>query len=307
MRRPELIAALSGLFIACFVPAAFCDDDDTSFQNHEHAKDSVYTRIINETNAVYKISGVTNGIVPLASSNNLPKLWFPVGEDVTYNIYWGFIHVGTSHVTTEWVQQDGKLRLRIRHLTKTNRVVAQLYPVEDTIETLIDPGPFLPIYFRKSLSEGHYHADEITVFDHAAGLGSQGSFRNGHVKEFKIEHDTRDIVTLMFWLRKNPFTPGDKVNYRVMADEKIYDLRINVTTNETKKVSSYGKVAVTRIDPDASFNGLFVRKGKITVWVSNDPRRLCTEVEAEVPVANVHLTLDKVTGPGDDPWVKPRK
>jgi hypothetical protein len=63
-------------------------------------------------------------------------------------------------------------------------------------------------------------------------------------------------------------------------------------------------VDVTRIEPEAAFNGLFMRKGKITVWVSRDDRRVCTRVDAEVPVANIHIVLDKVLGPGDDAWVK---
>ncbi len=289
--RKFIFIALSFLSIACF------------------AKDNTndYLFIDRDSNAVFKIAVATNGLVPLSNSNNLPKLWFPVGEGMTYDIYWGVIHVGTTSVTTDWVEQDGKPRLRIRHFTKTNRVVATLYPVEDTIETVIDPGPFLPVYFRKTLSEGHYRSDEITVFDRDAKLGRQGSFRDGHVKGFKIEPDTRDIVTAMYWLRRDSFTVGTTNQYRVMADEKLYDLFVKPVGIEEQKVSAYGRIKVTRLDPDAAFNGLFMRKGKITVWVSNDERRLCTRMDAEVPVAAIHIELDRVRGPGDDAWVKKKK
>lgn len=272
------------------------------------AKDNTndYISIDKSSNAVARIAVVTNGVAALANSNNLPALWFPVGEETIYDIYWGFIHVGTSRAITDWVEQDGKPRLRVRHLTKTNRVVAQLYPVEDTIETLIDPQTFLPVYFRTKMSEGHYRNDEITVFNHGDGYGEQGSFRNGHVKKFKIESDTRDIVTLMYWLRRDEFTVGTTNQYRVMADEKLYDLFVKPTASEKQKVGDYGKVDVTRLDPEAAFNGLFMRKGKMTVWVSEDERRLCTKIEAEVPVANIHIALDEVRGPGDDAWVKKR-
>lgn len=262
-----------------------------------------------DSNAVLRAASVTNGMTELVATNrtDLPKLWFPVGEAMTYDIYWGILHVGSSRVTTDWIEKDGKPLLRIRHLTKTNKVVAQVYPVEDTMETVIEPVRFLPIYFRKKLSEGGYRADEITVFDHEAKVARQGSFRNGNYHEFPLESDTRDIVTQMYWLRRDSFAVGSTNTYRVMADEKIYDLVVRATREEKRSVGDYGKVNVVRLDPEAAFNGLFVRKGKITVWVSNDSRKLCTRIDAEVPVASIHVELDKVEGPGDDTWVKPKK
>lgn len=270
------------------------------------AKDSPedYISIDKSSNAVWRIAGATNGVTALAHSNNLPALWFPVGEETRYNIYWGVLHVGSARVSTDWVEQNGEPRLRVRHVTKSNRVIAQLYPVEDVVETLIDPASFLPVYFRTKMSEGRYRNDEITVFNHAAGYGEQGSFKNGHVKKFKIDPDTRDVVTLMFWLRREPFTVGATNQYRVMADEKLYDLLVKPTRTEEHEVADYGRMTVTRIDPEAAFNGLFIRKGKMTAWISDDERRLCTKVEAEVPFANIHIALAEVRGPGDDDWVK---
>lgn len=279
-----------------------------AFPSAASAKDNTndYISIDRDSNAVRRLAVVTNNITAPARTNNLPALWFPVGEETVYDIYWGVLHVGSSRAITEWVEQDGRLRLRVRHVTKTNRVVAQIYPVEDVIETLIDPATFLPVYFRTKMSEGHYRNDEITVFNHAAGYGEQGSFRNGRVKKFRIEPDTRDIVTLMYWLRRGEFTVGSTNQYRVMADEKLYDLYVKPTRSEKQKVGDYGTVDVTRLDPEAAFNGLFLRKGKMTVWVSDDERRLCTKIQAQVPVANIHIALDEVLGPGDDDWVRKR-
>lgn len=284
---------LTTLLLACAVRAK----DDTN----------EYAFIDKRTNAVWEINHATNGLVPLTSSNDLPKLWFPVGEVVHYNVYWGILHVANTTVSADWMQQDGKLRLRIRHLTKSNRVIATLYPVEDALETVIDPQTFLPVYFTKKLSEGDYRADELTVFDHAGGLARQGSFRTGHVKGIRIEPDSRDIVTMMYWMRREPFTVGATNTFRVLTDQKIYDFAARPTAELLQKVASYGKVKVSKLEPDAAFNGLFVRKGKITAFVSADDRRLCTRIDASVPFADIHIELEKVTGPGDDAWVAPKK
>ncbi len=288
-------ATLIVLAFCVLVPGAFAKEETNE-----------YLSIDLSSNAVYRIATATNGFTTLTDTNNLPKLWFPVGEEMTYDLYWGFIHVGTSHITTDWVAQNGKPRLRIRHVTRTNRAVATLYPVEDVLETVIDPVPFLPVYFRKTLSEGHYHADELTVFHHDTGILEQGSFRNHHVKTCKIEPDTRDLVTLMYFMRKTPFQSGTTNTCRVMADDRIYDLTLRIRDEETQQIDGYGDIKTLRLDPEAAFNGLFIRKGKVTFWISHDQRQLCTQVEATVPVANIRVKLAAVTGPGDDAWVRPR-
>ena len=257
--------------------------------------------------ALTRMAAVTNGIVPMADATNVPTLWFPVGESMIYNVYWGVIHVGTSRVTTEWVEKDGKPLIRIRHVTRTNKAVASVYPVEDTMESVIEPTTFLPLYFRKNVSEGGYRAAEMTVFDHAKGEAEWGSFKNNRHNTFPIEKDTRDLVTYMYWLRQTQFKQGLAITNRVMTDEKIYDLTLRCKVVDGIELDRYGKVNSARLIPTSSFNGLFVHKGTMTVWVSVDKRCVCTRIEAEVPVASIHIELDQVKGPGDDFWVKKKK
>jgi hypothetical protein len=233
-----------------------------------------------------------------------PSLWFDVGERLLYDIYWGFIHVATTEVTTQWVEEEGQpLRIRITYRTKSNNVIAKIYPVDDILESVIDAETFLPVSFKKKQSEGGYRSDEFTVFDHDGGTMLWKSLLNGDEKTFPIDPDTRDLITLMYYFRSMNFYVGKQLNFRVMADEKLYDLYVEVTKREDIKLSEYGKVPSFQFAPQAAFQGLFVRKGKVTFWVSDDDRKLCTQIEAEVPVANVRLKLREVSGPGDDFWI----
>lgn len=232
-----------------------------------------------------------------------PKLWFNVGEELLYTIHWGVIRVAETRVTTEWIEEDGRRLIAIRYRTRSNSFLNKIYRVDDTIEAVIDPGPFLPVRFTKTLSEGKYRTDEVTVFDHAAGKAYWKNRYRNNEKEFDIEPDTRDLVTFMYYMRQHAFEPGEKVTYRVMADEKIYDVFIDVGSVDTLKTDKFGKVKSVRITPEAAFEGLFVRKGKIVLWVSQDERRVATRVQATVPVADIHINLAEVLGPGHDRWV----
>ena len=233
-----------------------------------------------------------------------PDLWFEVGEELVYKLHWGVMGVGETRVTTEWVEKDGRRLIAIRYRTRSNAFLDRIYRVDDTIEAVIEPTTFLPVRFTKILNEGRYKTDEVTTFDHAAGRAYWRHRTKDRTKEFDIEPDTRDLVTFMYFMRQREFQPGETAQYRVMADEKLYDVTINAEKVDTLKMERYGKVRSIRITPEAAFEGLFVRKGKMTLWVSQDPRRIATRIQVTVPVADVHINLHEVKGPGNDAWVR---
>lgn len=233
------------------------------------------------------------------------EFWFPVGEELVYDIYWGKIHVGQSRVTTSWREEEGRQLLSIRLKTRTNRVLSVMYPVDDYIESLIDPKDFIPVSFVKKLSEGRARKDEMTRFDHSAGVAHWQSNLNGKKASFPIEKDTRDIPSLMYFLRQCELQPGESYEYQVMADEKVYAMTVHATKLETVRLSKYGRVPSILLEPMASFGGVFVRKGRMWMWVSRDSRRVATKISVEVPFANIHLYLREILGPGSENWPAP--
>jgi len=232
---------------------------------------------------------------------NLP---FLVGEELVYHAYWGVFNVAETVVRSSWDTYEGRRVIAVRIRTQGTSVIDKIYPVDDTIETLIDPATMLPIRFEKKLSEGRHRAHEITVFDHAAGKAHLHNVKRDKREIIDIDPDMRDLVAFMYSMRTHDYVVGEEREYRVLTDEKIYDLWLKVEGMDTMKFDRFGKVRSFRIEPKAAFEGLFVRKGKLTVWVSDDPRRICTRIMATVPVANVRINLVEVRGPGDDFWVK---
>lgn len=230
-------------------------------------------------------------------------LWFPVGERIAYRILWGRIPAAVSVASSEWVDHDGRRLLAIRFETKSNRVLSTFYPVDDFIESLVEPETFLPVRFTKRLNEGRYHCDETTEFDHERGVAVFTNNRSGRRREYAIEPDTRDLVSFMYGMRRVELPVGSRREFRVMADEKLYDLTLRAAKKVGIGLPNHGKVNSVQLEPEAAFQGLFVRSGKMTVWVSDDDRRVITKAAIKVPVAHVNLVLDKVSGPGDDAWV----
>jgi len=234
------------------------------------------------------LAGSARGQTPV------PELWFPVGEQLTYQIRWGMIPVGRTTASTFWREEGGRTRLVVQFRTRTNRFLEKIYPVDDFLESVIDPVSFLPVRFTKRLSEGHYRADETTEFDHRHRRARWQSNRSGRTTNLDIEADTRDLISFMYFMRSSRFKVGEVQSHRVMADEKVYDLYVKAVKSEVLNLPGLGPRRSIKVEPEAAFNGLFVRKGKVWMWVSDDDERLCTRLVARVPVASVSLLLVKI-------------
>jgi len=221
-----------------------------------------------------------------------PSLSFPVGEVLKYKIYWGVVPVGYSSATTAWTEEDGRKLLAIRFRTRTNKVLSKLYPVNDKIESIIDPVTFLPVRFTKNLSEGKYRCHEVTTFDHKNGTATMVSLPDKKEKSYEIDPDTRDIVSFMYYMRTLDFPIGKTVKARVMADERVYDIEIDVLGKDRVKIVDGKRIPCVKLEPKASFEGLFVRKGRMTLWVSEQKPSVVTRMSAKIPVASIKLVLE---------------
>jgi hypothetical protein len=229
---------------------------------------------------------------------------FPVGEELTYAAYWGFIPVGKVRIVTRWAEVDGRTLLAIRYRARSNRVLSAIYPVDSVIEALVDPATFRPVRFTKSLNEGRHHKYEVTTYDFTRLQAHCEKTGKGLVKEYAIEQDTRDLVTFTFYMRRHQFQVGSNQQFRVSDDDKMYDLTVNVLKEERVDLSEFGKVNCTKLEPLSQLQGVFVRKGRMFLWVAPGERCVVTKIEASLPVANVRAVLQEVRGPGDDFWVR---
>lgn len=230
---------------------------------------------------------------------------FPVGEELVYALYWGGIPIGSTRVTTGWVEEGGQRLLRIREVTLSNKVIGTIYPVNDLVETFVDPETFLPVCFVRNISEGRTRHRDETVFDFEAMKARSRSFTKAAVREFEIEKDTRDILCFMYYTRRQGFQAETAPEFKVMADDKLCSLTTHAQKVEKVHLDRYGDVECLKMEPKAEFDGLFVRKGRMFTWVSNDPRHVLVKAWIDTPFANVKVLLEDVLGPGSDFWVKP--
>lgn len=244
-------------------------------------------------------------------SGGVPKpevdLPFPIGEVLEYEIFWGWVGVGTSVATTSWEWHDDRWCIAIRFRTRTSGIAERLYPVDDNVVTYVDGKTLRPLKFVTKLSAGRHERDEVTVFDWDKGVARYTRRREGsddEHKEYEIQENTRDLVSFMYFMRRTDFQENSTYEFEVVVNDKLYELEVNSKGYENVRLKNYGRVRSLRLEPRASFEGVFVRRGEMVVWLSEDERRILTKLEADTPFASVKLLLRNVRGPGDDDWIK---
>lgn len=256
-----------------------------------------------------------SGISAICAEEEIPNLPpvpevtfpFPVGETLTYTIYWGWIAVGESKATTRWEWVEDRWLLRIRFRTVSNGVIAKLYPVDDVVDTFVDPVTAHPVSHILNLQEGKHERKSRTLFDWEklqAVYTKEHTDKEDEVKTIALKPGSRDLVSFMYFLRKHRFEDQQAYEFEVLSDYKLYQL--TVTTEGTDKIhlDEYGKVKSLKLLPEAEFEGVFVRSGKMVIWLSDDERHLLTKLLLDTPFANVKLLLKSVEGPGAEDWKK---
>lgn len=244
-----------------------------------------------------------------AENDEQPQPWFPVGETLTYKVCWGIFPVAETRVTAELIEEEEdentRILLALKVTTRSYTILDVIYPVNDYIESIVDPATFLPLRFVKNLSEGRYRLHEITTFNHKAHTAHWKHLVKKDEKTFAIEDDTRDLLSFMYFMRSQKLAPNKSYTYQLMADEKLYDLFVNTRDYVNISIPGFGALRTLSIVPEAKFQGFFVRVGKLQVWLATDERCLAVKAIAKAPViGSIKLLLDKVEGPGNDSWVK---
>ncbi|MBN1556622.1 MAG: DUF3108 domain-containing protein [Lentisphaerae bacterium] len=240
--------------------------------------------------------------VPAGTETN--AFWFPVGERLRYRLYWGFIPVGTAELESAWTEFEGRPHLALRAWARTTAILSAIFPVDDRVESIVDPETFLPVQYEQILNEGRHHRHDLFTFDHAGRKAYWRSLLKERSRIVDIGPDTRDVLTLLYAMRAEGLSVGEQRMFRVVVDEKLYDLFVEGLEYEILEAAGAGDVRCLKVEPQAQFGGIFVRKGRVQAWFTDNARRICVRMTGRVPVASVKAVLTEVGGPGASAWAE---
>lgn len=222
------------------------------------------------------------------------------GERLSFHGRWFGIPVGSGWIEAKGpVQLDGRPAYLIEAEGHSNDFLSTLYPVHDTLRSYLDPETLRPLRCEKIQREGHYRADEVVTFDYTRLIATYTSRLNQSIKDVPISADVQDILGAFYWLRRQAQQPHDTLHANLYSDEKMYKTAFDVLQPTILELRRRGTFPCLLIEPRPQFKGVFVRRGRLWVYLSADARRLPLYVKIATPWGPMSGVIDQSSIPAN--------
>ncbi len=218
-----------------------------------------------------------------------PPLMTAAREKFLYDISWSGIHVGQA--VLEAFNENG--RIRITSSVRSAAVISLFYRVEDFSESSIVNG--LPAHFRIKQHEGKYRSDKDTVFDGPERKIIFYNYLNNTMEEHPIKGGLPwDVMSGFYHLRTMPLVEGQTVYVDVFDSGKFLKVAVRVVRKEKIEVPGVGEVATVMVKLLLTSDGLFKSKGNVSIWLTDDVKRIPVRVETKIPIGSVTAELSSM-------------
>ena len=170
-------------------------------------------------------------------------------------------------------------------------------------ESLVDPNGFLILRTAKLDEQGKRVRASVAEFDRRADRvtwtqrNPNDPNADPRVVTNMIRDAAHDIISAIYYLRAQPLATGQSFDLVVSDDGQTYRVPVQVFERKTMKTVA-GKVATLRLGIGLFGDGRLVsdRKGDMTIWLTDDARRLPVRARLDADVGTLDIKLKKFTG-----------
>ncbi|HLQ78013.1 MAG TPA: DUF3108 domain-containing protein [Terriglobia bacterium] len=224
---------------------------------------------------------------------------FHVGELLTYDISWSnTLSAGsaTFAVKDKKSLAGGRSAYDIVAEAKPAWLFYKLYPLYYKLETSLDTASLLPIQGSMYSEERNRKRTKITRFVSSTSVEYEFWTSSVSRKTRIVEPMTQDPLSLFYMLRALAPTSKSPVTIPLIESGEIYRFRIQLDAHETVKTGAgtFPAVRETAIVLDAQ--GRIIANRKLTLWFSDDVRRIPLRMDTSLPVGTFVLSLSSVRG-----------
>ena len=218
---------------------------------------------------------------------------FQVGEQLTYDISWLNITAGTAVMAVSGAGTDGDRPLaKLITTTQSRPMITKFFPVDNRVESIVDPATLLPEHLTFKRREGKKKEDIEYTFHQKEGTVTV--VKGGTTETLAMPPGTQDVISCLYYARSElSLQPGSFLTMNVHHDKK--NRKLDVRVEEIETVSGpWGEVETARVLVVMPFQGLFLNQGNIRVWFTTDDRRIPVRMKAKVIIGSI--VADLVSG-----------
>jgi hypothetical protein len=225
---------------------------------------------------------------------------FSVGEKLTYSVSWStIIEAGIAVMEVkEGTKVDGKPTYDVISTTRSVGVVDLVYPVRDTVESVIDANEIYSRSFHLQESHGKKTRQRDMVYDRANGTVSV-VVNNGKPDIYSVPDRIQDALSSLYYVRtREDFVIGKAIVVDVHDGDKTYAVEVHVLGKERMKTPA-GEFDTIKVKTHPKYEGVFMNKGEIYIWLTDDSRKIPVLMKSEIVIGSIVATLIDLQGRKD--------
>jgi hypothetical protein len=235
-----------------------------------------------------------------------PQVAFYPGEKFEFDIKYEFIHAGEASLeVTRSIFVASRPTLGFLSIARSNGFVDNFFKVRDFNGSQVDEASLASVNFHQNLREGHYRVLRTTSINYELGKYFFEKVRKGNTtkQEGPITQPVSDILSSFFYTRTLPLEPGKEYSFPVFSDQEIYQMKVVVGPKLEKIRVEAGEFLCLRVTPQVIGDAIFqASDGKMTIWMTNDERKMPVLIRSKVAVGAFDAELTKYRpGVSDQP------
>jgi len=104
----------------------------------------------------------------------------------------------------------------------------------------------------------------------------------------------QDVLSAIYFLRTQPLVVGKTFEITISDSGRVYQVPVRVVEKKRMK-TVLGRVEALRVDPELfGPNGMMARNGHISIWYTNDSRRVPVKAKIKTEYGTFNVTLRKI-------------
>lgn len=252
--------------------------------------------------------------VPAVSGQQLAPLPFSNGEELVYQAEFnkGLLRgvdvaefrfkAGIEPVTTRGLAGNDPVIIRLVGDVISKGLFPRIagFRFHEHVESTVDSDPFTVLRTSKLEEQGKRVRASEAVFDHEAGKVTwterdPNQSQPPRINALEFSEPIQDILTVIYFLRTQKLEVGKSFDVPLSDSGKVF--RFAVAVVERKQLKTVlGRVSAVRIEP-ALFgeNGLVRSRGSLSIWITEDSRRIPVKAQLKVELGTFDIKLKRVS------------
>ena len=239
------------------------------------------------------VAGMAVGTASMANAQTMKDVFQP-GEQLVYNVKYGFVKLGTVVIETGPTTADGKINTRMRFWTAD----VPFLNAKSTVTDQVRMKDLMLTKFNEKSENGSDVSNKQILYDPATKTLTYSDDKTSGEIQKNIE-PFDDALTLLFAMRSWSGAVGHKYVFEMRTKDGPKPTTITFTNQmSNEQVPALDDKEVrTRIlqgNADMGSSAPLGANGDFTAYVSDDDAAVPVRIDMKIAVGSISLVLDKI-------------